>query len=559
MFTRSVLRKSAAFILVALALLVFTMAAAETTRDSAYQSDIETFSSQPVTIMPDDPAKYSTSSLTPEEQEAMHLKLLDLRDSIDAKVNPNPVDRYNLQPVPEAIVPETVLDNTVSEYDGSGIEAPEDYVLGRNRKNPFANTVGSTLAEPAAVNNSKHFLFLGNTYASYTKTAGGIWTEIPIPGGPAEAPNPCCDPDVIHDEARGVSFWSMLYLNEAATQGAIRIFVRPSIYQADTCSYTIFADPDVIPDYPHLGHSNEFLYITMNNVSTAGGGWLGSQVYRYDIDAMANCAAASGSVYTYSGGDQRVFVPAEGIWSQMYWGMLETDSSFRIFWWHDTSGTVFSQVVSISTSTHNNPDCRGGVGNFDFIERSTSYSMTGFRLRGARAQNPVDGSNQLWFWWNASNDGSFPNALIRAAVFNETDKALVSQPHIWSPSTCFGYPAAAVNKRGNIGMAMALGGIDGGGGAAAQGYTGIIDDYNWPAISLVFITATGTHNRSDGRFGDYFTVRPHTPCNLVWVSTSYSLENGDAVANVNARYSEFMRERDYTCYYEWRLRHPYER
>jgi hypothetical protein len=63
----------------------------------------------------------------------------------------------------------------------------------------------------------------------------------------------------------------------------------------------------------------------------------------------------------------------------------------------------------------------------------------------------------------------------------------------------------------------------------------------FPSIALV---ASGTHNRTDQRYGDYFTTHQHNPCGNNWTATSYALSGGTGVANVNSRYVEFGRRRD---------------
>ena len=348
-----------------------------------------------------------------------------------------------------------------------------------------------------------------------------------------------------------MTFWSVLYTTSSATNGVVRIFVRRNMPAADSCSYTI--DPggtanNVLPDYPHLGLSDNFLYLTTNNTGGAG---TQHQVRRFNIDQMADCVSASTNTFTSTGpgGSQRVVTPVEGARDTMHWGWVETSTSFRIFSWPESTTTVSSALRSLThASAFVNPDCRGGVGNFDFIERSTAWSIAGFRLRGAV------GAGRISFYWNVGPDSSHPQGHVHAAVFREFDKALIAQPHIFNSGHCFGYPAVGVNDRGDLGLTIAAGGKAGGGGTAAQGFVGIDDSFT-PGVGFfqsLSLTAGGTHNRSDGRYGDYFTSRRQTPCGLAWAATNHALLNGTATANVNARYVEFVRGRDNTCYTGWR-------
>jgi hypothetical protein len=126
----------------------------------------------------------------------------------------------------------------------------------------------------------------------------------------------------------------------------------------------------------------------------------------------------------------------------------------------------------------------------------------------------------------------------------------LAQPHIFSNTFCYGFPVVTANKRGDIGITLAAGGKAGGGGTAAQGYVGLDDEFT-PGIGFFgtfLLTAPGTHNRSDDRFGDYLTIHQYQPCGNWFTATNYSLNNGAAVSNVNSRYIEFGRNQSSGCY-----------
>ena len=425
-------------------------------------------------------------------------------------------------------------------------------MIGRNRRNTQAdNTSNSTLAEPVTIDDGRAVLYGGNWHFEYSLNRGATWFNVPIPSGPADAPDGCCDPDIVYDRARGLTIWSYLYMNSGGTNGAVRFYVRRNVWDTHACSYTI--DPaaganNLVPDYPHLGLSNDFLYLTVNNV---GAGTNSAQVYRLSLNDIGECGAVSGSVYTYNWSyGQRVFVPVEGAKEIMYWGAMVDSNDFRVYSWPENSGTISEYTRAVNVSNFTNPDCRGGVGNYDFIERDTAWDIRGFRMRGAV------GPNGLLFLWNVGSDGSHPQGHVHSALFRESDLAVIGQPHIWSSGYCVGYPALSVNDRGDYGLSIAAGGQSGGGGSAAQGYVSIDDDFTSGAgrFDAIYRTASGTHNRSDSRFGDYFSVRRDVPCGNWFAATNYSLNNGSSSTNVNARYVNFGRGRDYGCYIGWTFR-----
>ena len=490
-------------------------------------------------------AEFATAAGSAADREAIYLKVLELREKITDAVNNNP-------PMETALLNEIPVTKAapthVAGSKADAVDLPADFLIGRNVRNSRALT-GSTLAEPAAANEGKFIFYMGNTYASYSIDGGVNWVNVVIPAGPADAPILCCDPDVIYDKARGVIFWSFLYTNAAQTNGVVRIFVRPVINLANACSYTF--DPggvadNVLPDYPHLGLSNDFLYLTNNNIGPNG--WAGSQVRRLNADQMASCVGVVTNTFTHVGVvGQRVFVPAEGARETMYWGAMEAANSIRIFSWPEAAAGPSSVVKNISLSTFANPDCRGGVGNFDFIERSTAFSIAGFRMRSAV------GANRLSFFWNVGADAAHTQGHVHSAAFRQNDLALIAEPHIFNNAFCFGFPAVSANERGDLGLTIAAGGRLGGGGNAARGFVGLDDDYTAGfSFGTLVLTAAGTHNRSDGRFGDYFNIHPHSPAGLFFTATNYSLLNGTLPANVNARYIEFGRDRDRASYFGWR-------
>ncbi|MEK7405372.1 MAG: hypothetical protein AAB225_09710, partial [Acidobacteriota bacterium] len=394
-------------------------------------------------------------------------------------------------------------------------------------------------------------------HQEYSLSGGSVFTGIAVPGGPLDAPIACCDPDVVHDKRTGTTFSSLLYTNAAQTNGVVTIWVRRAVNALPVCSYTI--DPagtanNILPDYPHLGLSNKFLYLTTNNI-VSGTTWGGAQVRRFNLDQMVDCLTTSFTTYTYTGVvGQRVFVPVEGAKDVMYWGSMETGTSFRLFKWAESAAAPLQYLRTVAASTFANPDCRGGTNNRDWIERTTAWMITGFRMRGAVGYGS-SGAGRISFYWNVGPDASHLQGHVHSVVISETSLGVLAQPHIWNATACFGYPAVASNERGDLGLSIGYGGKAGGGTTvpAVQGYVGIDDDYT-PGVGFfgtVYLTASGNRNPADKRFGDYFTVRPYSPCDLAFVATNYALLNGTTTAYVNARYVEFVRGQNRKCYFGW--------
>lgn len=449
--------------------------------------------------------------------------------------------------------------NTATDPSTQVHGTPSALLIGRNRANTVenVNTCGtaSTLAEPAAANEGRNVYYTGNLRHQEFSTDGGVtWTcAAAYPAGPAAAPTAFGDTDVIYDHARGVTFHSVIYVNSTLTDGVVRIFVRRNINLADNCFYTIDFDPTtaVVPDYPHLGLSNDFLYLTVNRQSSTTG-FVGATIRRLPIDQMMDCVTAGGQIITFTNATTRVLVPGHGARDVMYLAWVDTTSQWRVFSWADSSITVFSTFITVGTMTFADAVCRGGTNNVDW-SGPLNTSIVGFSVRTAI------GNDFVHVWTAVAPDASHTHAYIQGAMLRigatQDALTLVQQPQIFFTDRCAGLPNIGANDRGDQGLAIALGGASGGAGPAVTTAVGMKDQFSpGPGGFFFFIVATATHNPS--RYGDYFPVRRQAPCGEFFATTGYGMNGGTALANVNARYVEFGRGRDNQCYRAWRSTAP---
>jgi hypothetical protein len=487
--------------------------------------------------------------LSRAQVEAMSDKLYSIRRHMAAEVEPA---------AGGGVLPHATATETRPEAGPRFHGNPGTLIVGRNNVNNRANNdtcgTGSTLAEPAASNEGAHVYYTGNLrHQEFSVDGGATYAcAAAYPQGPAEAPIAFGDTDVVYDHSRGVTFHSVLYVDANINNGVIGVFVRRNINLADNCFYIVDSDPqatNVLDDYPHLGLSNNFLYMSANRVQRPFGPWLGAFIERLNVDQMADCVTASGSFVNFTNpGGQRILVPGQGARDVMYMAWVNTTSQWRVFSWADGSNTIFSSFINVGAMTFGDPDCRGGANNADWAD-SLSANIVGFNVRA------TVGRGFVTVWAATAADASHPQAHVHGAEFrigpNQYDLTLVQEPVIWNPDNCFGIPTATVNDRGDVGMALAFGSRAGGGGSAVA--TGVLmkDEFSpGPGGFSFTLVATGTHNPT--RYGDYFTPRRNAPCGEWFDSTGYALSGGTALANVNARYVEFGRGRDEQCYLAWR-------
>ncbi len=452
--------------------------------------------------------------------------------------------------------------------DVAGLTHPlptSDIVLGRNNTNPNANFPGggsaaSTLAEPAGANEGKGVLMAGNfDHLEVSMDGGSTWGSFIVPAGPAAAPIACCDWDIQYDKGRGLTIATTLYINGAATEGQIAMFVFRNINPVLLpCAY-IFDEPGVVlMDFPHVQFTNDFIYLATNDI---GGGTQNARMRRIPTDPIYDCAGGvpiSTFAWNFAVEGQKVWRGTEGGTGVAYWAHHVNATTIRIFTWPEFLAAPGNITRVIGMSTFTNADCRGGaqVPQTDWSD-TVQTSIIGFTLHGSQ------GAGKVLLVWPVNTDGLHPQAHLHMAVFNtNAGNTLVTQPVVFNPGFCWGVGTVSSNEQGNFGMASAVGGRAGGGGAgfpaanAASPVYGISDDFTIPGVNFPLHIApagmAGSHNRTDARYGDYFTIHRSAPCDLGWGATGYALVGGTGTANVVSRWTEFHRQRDAKCVLGWR-------
>jgi hypothetical protein len=159
----------------------------------------------------------------------------------------------------------------------------------------------------------------------------------------------------------------------------------------------------------------------------------------------------------------------------------------------------------------------------------------------------------LGFAWTAGADNRFPFVHARVALIEE-DKVMgwtgplalrpSAQPHIWSSTKAFAYPAAAPNDRGDVAVSIAFGGPNHFPSYAVGvltatsrdssepwrwGLTVAREGLNTPYCLMPVVQPSGNieykSDRECGKWGDYFTVRPHGAEPNTWTTVGFTIRS----------------------------------
>jgi hypothetical protein len=489
-------------------------------------------------LQPDGPGtNANVTPLTPEQHQMLYEQLLARRHAIASMKGPLAVGPARAEDLARA-VPETHIAFASDNSDGL-TPLPGDFYIGRNSTYAIVGDGRSLTAEPAIANSGAKWLGTQNWSRGYSNDDGGTWTAISDDTGPPDAPFFCCDQDAFHDHGRDVTIYSILFINSAATTGAVRLYVRNAANTGNTCSYTIDPGSGVLLDYPHLALGNNFLYLTANVIT--GPSWTGARVYRLNLDQVALCMTVTNTnTITWTGSvGQVVWTPARSTTDTMYLVTIENTTQNRYFAWKESSSSMTNALITVGSSNYGAATCTGGLNGANWMQDTLSTSSIGFQIRSAVGQD--HGVQYLGTYWTVNANGSGrPQAYAAGAIVQTSNMTLLNRSDIFSSTVCYGFPDVAGNSRGDLGLSIAAGSSRTG-GSAVQGYVGISDDYSRGStrgfFGTVVLAASGNDNPT--RYGDFLTARVQEPVDTAFSASSYADQGGVP----NTHFVEFVRGR----------------
>ena len=425
----------------------------------------------------------------------------------------------------------------------------------------------SHVMESSVASEGKYNFYTGNWFAARSINGGATWAHVsPFPGWPAHNPF-CCDQITIPDKARTRLFW--LRMSSPGTNpvgGNYENLFKLSVSADGGLTFLTYTFAPVNTnntwtnqwwDYPHIQLGARYMYLAWNMFNQAGS-WTRTVMLRLPLDALAAGAGFSYSYYQTS--SWFTFVPAQGCDHTMYWASnwpntAPQNSRIAIWKWDEDSASISAVVKTVAAWTATGRGqalCGAAAGNW--AARYDQRVLTGARYSIMNTNLKVPGRKVLGWWWNVGQGGSFAKPYIDAAAFYEDTFAtgltqvagLQGRPFVWSSTTCFAYPAASVNERGDVGMVM---NYSTGTALNPSVAYAISDDYTAapPGWNPLLNVRTSLTRPSDNKWGDYNTSRPFFPSSEVWAAASHYLPTATAVPI----YFVFGRGRDVNSWTRW--------
>lgn len=427
----------------------------------------------------------------------------------------------------------------------------------------FASSIG----EPAAAQNGRFVFQTWNWFAARSANGGAGFALIdPETYGPA-MPDFCCDQDVIYDKGKDRFHWLRMGIGNVGTGGnnenRILINVSPDAFATNSCfadirPQALFGLNNAFMDYPRLALSNNYIYMSLNIFSFAGGSIGGYQTHilaRFDLNNLGGCTSLTGNFWNFPQGWSPTLV--ENARQIMYMGDHIITSSglnntFRMYWIFDDNTTLnfVDRTITPWLFTSGNASCPVPGG-------ANPCARADHRIIGAVAQqnSPLPGNlgssgDKIDFFWNVAQGNGFPLPYVENASFHGgTINYLQRKPLAYTNLTPW-YAAAGANDRQHVGLSM-WGFYPAASGIQPQMLFGIDDDFNGnPATTGWELWQVGTSNSNANwaanSSGDYLRSRSHHPTGTGWILTG--MRRDAAQAEFQPTYSVWGRGRDINAF-----------
>jgi hypothetical protein len=395
--------------------------------------------------------------------------------------------------------------------------------------------VTSTVCEPSVAARGKEVLVTGRWFAAWSQDGGKTYRYVnpqeafPAPGGGAAS---VIEQHALYDRKRDLMLWVIAY-SPSPKGNTVRLAYAAKSDIAGFRWRYLDLTPEGVGrwsgewfDYTDVALGASYLYLTANLFRADGALFTRSVAVRVPLEQLARYERLTFNFFSPPG----VFGlrGTHGAGDTMYFGGHLNDARLRVFAWPEVSkADPTYQDVRVDPSRGLNPEAPGPDGR-DWLGRCDG------RVTAAWAAGDTIG-----FAWTVGQDKVYPRPHIRVAVLDKTTRRLLSQPHLWSKTHAFAYPAAAPNSAAQVAFAFYYGG-----GPAYPSYAlGVLGppSKGSPGRWDVFAPPRGRGKSGPARngWGDFMTIRAHGARPETWVVAAYTLQTGPNDSDVEVRYVHF--------------------
>ncbi len=371
--------------------------------------------------------------------------------------------------------------------------------------------------EPSVAENGQTVMTTGNFWMSLSEDGGATFTTVnPTTIFPEDYGGFCCDQVLTYVPRYDLFVWLLQY-SSSGGRNAIRIAVQTTdaVRNSNGTAWTYwdftndtFASSGAL-DYNDMSFGDSFLYWS----SSVGGG-----ANRYVVRVPLQELRAMGTVnfqFTASTSAFWSHVSQNGS-NGVFWAGHVNNSTLKVYSMFDADGFYSWRDVPINSWPNSNISSIAANGT-DWLQ--DAFWKTYIRAAAVRG-------NTVYFAWNASSGGGFPQPHVQIAQIRTDTWALQSQVQIWNPDFAFAYPYFETNAEGQLGMIVAFGG----GTFNASSGVGVWGDFviYYPRLS----------DMSQNNYGHYHTARRSGADQMQWVGAGY---NHNADGSVLPYYVRFSR------------------
>jgi hypothetical protein len=376
--------------------------------------------------------------------------------------------------------------------------------------------------------NGQVVFYTGNWYAAVSTDGGATFRFV----DPFNAfPDPpqmgfCCDQVVQYIPKIDTFVWLLQYTQNNAGENIQRLAfantadVAQGRWRLVDITPQQLGLPGVFLDFPDLAVGANNLYITTNGF--LGQNWTATVLVRMPLAGISSGNVTAQSTISRDNFNFRV---AQNCGTRAFWVSHQNTSTLRVFSWSERARRPAFRDVSVGTWSAN--DYRSVTPDgFDWLGRADPRHV-GATMAG----------NELWFAWGAGRGGinNRPHPYAQIARIDATSLNVLENINLWDADVAISYPALTSNSNGEVGVSY----MSGGGQTFPSHVVGILT-----GTRRNVITASGAHGPAGQNWGDYLTIRRHSPNAKVFAATGYTLQNGSGRQDGNPRFVLFGRSAD---------------